>query len=182
MAAPLYEPSPTYLPLSSPVGRLFYVWGGENKDFLEGRLSLEDYLSVHAFDPYTETWSQLHPAGTPPAGFVSSACASSGHHLYAYGGWDGSYDGSLHLLDTVTSVWTKLPGSGPMRKHSCGMVVYGNKLVLFGGIGIPSGPTQPGSEFLLDKDTDGHGWTNELHTYDLDEGETEFMSPSARAG
>ena len=69
-------------------------------------------------------------------------------------------------------MWTRLP-SGPMKKCGSGMIVYDSKLVLFGGLGIPSGPTQPGSEFIVkESDTDGLGWTNELHTYNLKEGET----------
>ena len=52
------------------------------------------------------------------------------------------------------------------------MVTYGNMLILFGGYGYPSGPTQPGAEFKKDsKFTGGAGWTNELHTFDLKEGE-----------
>ena len=51
------------------------------------------------------------------------------------------------------------------------MVAYGNKLVLFGGYGIPSGPTQPGAEFVKNTSfTDGRGWTNELHSFDLKTG------------
>ena len=52
------------------------------------------------------------------------------------------------------------------------MVTYGSKLVLFGGYGPTSGPTQPGAEFVKSgKNTSG--WTNELHTFDVGEGEGE---------
>ncbi len=47
-----------------------------------------------------------------------------------------------------------------------------DQLILFGGYGYPSGPTQPGAEFIKStKYTDGSGWTNELHSYSLKEGE-----------
>ena len=47
-----------------------------------------------------------------------------------------------------------------------------NKLFLLGGAGIPSGPIQPGSEFILDEyANDGSGWTNEIHSFDLTKGE-----------
>ena len=37
---------------------------------------------------------------------------------------------------------------------------------------IPSGPTQPGAEFIKNSEvTDGRGWTNELHVFDVQKGE-----------
>jgi hypothetical protein len=52
------------------------------------------------------------------------------------------------------------------------MVVNGNKLILFGGYGFPSHPIQPGAQFTEDsRYTNGVGWTNELHMFDLEEGE-----------
>ena len=61
-----------------------------------------------------------------------------------------------------------------MRKSGCGMVSYLDKLILFGGYGIPSGPTQPGAQFIKNsKYTDGRGWTNELHMFDVQKGEGE---------
>ena len=50
------------------------------------------------------------------------------------------------------------------------MIVYGKKLLLFGGYGFPSHPSQP--DFVKSSCfTDGRGWTNELHSFDLEEGE-----------
>ena len=58
-----------------------------------------------------------------------------------------------------------------MRKITYGMVAHDSKLVLFGGYGVPSGPTQAGSEFVTYSDsTIGEGWTNELHVFDLNKG------------
>ena len=56
------------------------------------------------------------------------------------------------------------------------MVFSDGKLWLFGGLGIPSGPTQPGAEYSEDfvekeDDDDDYRYTNELHVYDLSEGE-----------
>ena len=55
--------------------------------------------------------------------------------------------------------------NGPMRKGYCGMVCFDNKkLSVIGGHGIPHGPPQPGSIFSMNKgDTDGSGFTNEIH-------------------
>ena len=54
------------------------------------------------------------------------------------------------------------------------MIAYGSSLVVFGGYGSPCGPTQPGAEFVKnDNYTDGSGWSNELHVFDVMEGEHE---------
>ena len=133
-------------------------------------------------DRYLEQWEEVRAEGPPPPGLYRGACASAGHHLYAYGGTDGNQlKGSLHQLDTRTSTWTQLDTSaGPMRKSNCGMVSHGEDLILFGGYGVPSAPTQPGAEFIKDGNY-ASGWTNELHRFNLKEGEgvyvvvTDFM-------
>ena len=98
-----------------------------------------------------------------------------GPHIYIYGGTDGSHwKSSLHQLNTSSLKWSQLAtaGHGPMRKGGCGMVSHDNHLLILGGYGAPSGPTQPGAEFIKDsRSTGGLGWTNEVHSYDLKEGE-----------
>ena len=93
--------------------------------------------------------------------------------MYLYGGTDRSHrQSSLHQLDTRSWTWKQLSSAGPMGKVMCGMVANESKLVLFGGYGIPSGPTKPGAEFIKhSRFTDGVGWTNEVHTFNLKEGE-----------
>ena len=54
-----------------------------------------------------------------------------------------------------------------MPKAGCGMISFRNSLGVFGGFGIPRGPTEPHS---LMRYTDGSGWTNEFHIYNLSEG------------
>ncbi len=157
------------------------MWGGVNKDLLQKRMSLKEFTSLtSSFNPYLETWTALTPGGSPPSGTQSGACASVGHNLYTYGGWNGAFDGCLHRLDTKMSTWTKLSTTGPMKKQSCEMVGYDNKLMLFGGYGVasvPSGPAQPGSTFVRNKEyTDGRGWSNELHVFDIQEGESNVFS------
>ena len=52
------------------------------------------------------------------------------------------------------------------------MIAFDRKLLLFGGYGYPSGPTQTGAKFIKDSNySGGSGWTNELHLFDLKEGE-----------
>ena len=50
-----------------------------------------------------------------------------------------------------------------MRKGACEMMIYKNKLTLFGGYGDPLALSQ-----LSQWD---RGYTNELHTFDLEEGD-----------
>ena len=156
---------------SALVEEKFCVWGGRTKDFLQEKSELAS--SVHCFDPLQKLWDVNKISGVPPSGLCAGACASAGHHVYLYCGHDGSlYKGSLHQLDTRSWTWKQLSSAGPTRKDECGMVAHDNKLVLFGGYGSPSGPTQPGAEFIKSsRFTDGRGWTNEVHTFDLKEGE-----------
>ncbi len=164
------EPSARCGSLCSLVGGKTYLWGGLGEE-----VSLKEFAAaVYTFDPYLETWATLKPGGSPPSGSNGCGCASTGRYLYAYGGCGAKpsygYDCSLHSLDTKKMTWTKLasPETGPMKKQGCGMVAYNNKLLLFGGSGVPYGPTQPGSKFILDDwYANGQGWTNEMHTFDL---------------
>ena len=177
------EPAPRSLHLSTVVEGQTYVWGGVNKDLLQKKITLKEFTSLtSAFNPYLETWTTLNPRGSPPSGTQCGACASVGHNLYTYGGWSGDFDGCLHQFDTKMLTWTKLSTTGPMKKQSCGMVGYDDKLMLFGGYGvpsIPSDPAQPGSTFVQNKEyTDGRGWSNELHVFDIQKGELLQWSPS----
>ena len=180
MAAGFSEPSPRFAQFSAVVEGKLCVYGGRTKDFLKEKSGLAS--SVHSFDGLLESWYSEDTGGdVPPPGLHYGACASSGQHVYVYGGVDGSaYQGSLHQLDTRTRTWKQLSSIGPMREAGCGMVAYDSNLVLFGGYGIPSGPTQPGAEFVKSsKYTDGVGWTNELHTFDLIKGEGDVVASSA---
>ena len=61
--------------------------------------------------------------------------------------------GALHLLDTRSRRWKLISSEGgPMRKAGCRMIASDSKIVLFGGSG-------------------NSGETNELHTFNLKEGE-----------
>ena len=139
-----------------------YVWGGLSKSKLSS-------VHVHSFDPLLESWSEERCDKYHPPGLSLGACASAGHYFYVYGGKDGS--NNLHQLDTKSGTWKQFSSVGPMRKIGCKMVAYGSKLALFGGYGYPSGPTQPGAEFALNKLNGNDGWTNELHIFDINKGE-----------
>ena len=171
-----YEPMPRFAHVSQSVGSKVLVRGGWTKDFSE---KSRQHLSsvVELFDPYSELWEQKQVEGDIPSpGTVSEASASVNNDLFSFGGLDGSekYLNALRKLDTKTWRWRQLSPQNaegaPMPKIGCGMVAFGDSLGVFGGHGIPRGPTQPGS-FIKDTDyTDGRGWTNEFHLYNLTDG------------
>lgn len=81
---------------------------------------------------------------------------------------------TLHRLNTKNWCWFKLSpqnaDGAPMLKILCGMIAFGNSLGVFGGSGIPQGPTEPQSFIANTRTTSGAGWTNEFHVYDVSEG------------
>ena len=153
------------------------MWGGRTKDFKNGDVA----ATVNIYQPYTESWDEQRLKGRPPPWLYYGSCASTGHHLYLYGGHDGSrYQSSLHQINTKSLVCSEVVISnaalGPMRKVGCGMVTSDDDhLLCIGGDGYPIGPTQPGSEFIKDArcnaDGSAKGWTNEHHSFHLKEGE-----------
>ena len=172
----LYEPSPIFGHGAAAVGARCYLWGGCVQDFsASGRRKLAS--TVEIFDPYLETWEEHHTTGVPPPGLYAGACISLLDSVYWFGGCDGSsYYNSLHRLDTTTLEWMEIQPvnqvDGPMRKAAREMVSFlQDQLAVFGGYGIPTGPTQPGAMFTKDtRLNDGSGWSNELHVFNITEG------------
>ena len=171
-----YEPMPRFSHVSQSVGSKVLVRGGVTKDFSE---KSRQHLSsvVELLDPYSELWEQKQVEGDIPSpGTYYAASASVNNDLFTYGGVDGSgkYINTLRKLDTKTWRWCQLSPQNaegaPMPKAVCGMVAFGDSLGVFGGHGIPRGPTQPGSFIKNTRFTDGRGWTNEFHLYNLTDG------------
>ena len=171
-----YEPIPRLAHVSQSVGSKVLVRGGRTKDFSE---KSSQHLSsvVELFDPYSELWEQKQVEGDIPSpGTYFQASASVNNDLFTYEGLDGSGKelNTLRKLDTKTLRWRQLSPQNaegaPMPKAGCGMVAFGDSLGVFGGHGIPHGPTKLGS-FIKDTNyTDGSGWTNEFHLYNLTDG------------
>ena len=171
-----YEPLPRRWHISGRVGSLIVVQGGETKDFSE---ESKQHLSsvVEIFDPYSESWEQRQVEGNAPLpGKYLAASASLHDDLFSFGGRDGSenYFNTVHRLDTKTWRWSQVSpqnaDGAPMPKYGCGMIAFRNSLVVFGGNGRPRGPTEPQS-FIKDAfATNGSGYTNEFHIYNLSEG------------
>ena len=171
-----YEPLPRRWHISGRVGSLAVVQGGETKDFSEER---KQHLSsvVEIFDPYSESWEQRQVEGNAPSPGTHFAASASLHDdLFSFGGRDGSQRfNTVHRLDTKTWCWSQVSpqnaNGAPMPKYGCGMIAFRNSLVVFGGCGVPQGPTEPQSFIkIIVGYTDGRGWTNEFHIYNLSEG------------
>ena len=170
-----HEPSPRYHHLSASCRGKIFLWGGVTKDFIQNRGRRGSIMEI--FDPFLERWEQQPTTGIPPLGLYAGACSSLMDSLYAFGGFDGSRrHSSLHQMSTSVMEWRELweidPQDGPMRKNGCGMVPYHNDtLALFGGHGIPGDTIQPGSSFIKNESfSDGGGWTNEFHLFNVNEG------------
>ena len=174
MAESRYEPDPRSYSYSAAIDGELCVWGGKVKAT----------TSVQVYDSCLEVWKEVLTHGPTPPGHCDGASAHSEHYFYVYGGDkdDGSSSGCLHRLDTKTSSWTLLAAhsaDAPMKKAGCAMIVYENSVIIIGGFGTRNGPIQPGSEWVCyDEDDDENpntkGWTNEMHKYDLREGEIEL--------
>ena len=155
------------------------VQGGLTKDFSEkSRRHLSSVVEI--FDPYSESWEQRRVTGDVPSpgtyGAASAASASLHDDLFSFGGTDDSQRfNTLRRLDTEKLCWSQVSpqnaDGAPMRKTGCGMIAFGNGLGVFGGYGVPRGPTEPQS-FIKNttRSTDGRGWTNEFHIYNLSQG------------
>ena len=173
-----YEPSPRFSHYAAPVGGKCFIWGGLVPVFsASGRKKLAP--TVEIFDPYLEMWDQQATSGVTPPGLYDGACVSLSNVLYLFGGFDGdSLYNSLHMLDSTSLDWKELrvlnQADGPMRKKGCTMVMYKrDRLAMFGGYGIPTDHTHSGGTFTKDTKhtgSDGRGWSNELHMFNINEG------------
>ena len=173
----LYEPAARLAHISILAKGKVYLWAGKTQDRSIKDDGIKLANCIEQFDPYLEVWSQLNTAGTPHPGLEGAACASSGEHVYMYGGAKSRYKGVLSFLNVKSLTWSQLSPEGgtagvPMRKAGCGMVhFHHDKLAVIGGYGFPTGPIKPGSTSIMDaRFTDGRGWTNEVHVFDLSQG------------
>ena len=139
---------------------------------------------VDVFDPATEKWDQITTTGPPPPGFIYASCAVIGLYLYAFAGGDGSsYFNNMQELNTTNLKWNQLndanQGEAPMAKGGTAMISYKEKiLITIGGVGFLPSHRRSGTEYILDPDSPGHGWTNELLCFDVNSSEFYVQSHS----
>ena len=175
-----YEPLPRFCHNSVGVGSKVVVQGGVTKDLSEkSRQHLSSVVEI--FDLLSESWEQRPVTGdAPPPGTYLAASASLHDDLFSFGGTYGSqFLNALHRLDIEKLCWSQVSpqnaDGAPMPKYGCGMVAFGNCLGVFGGYGVPRGPTEPQSFIKNTTFTDGSGWTNEFHIYNVAEGQIWFI-------
>ena len=174
-----YEPKPRAFHYAGVVRGELLVFAGKTVDFNKTKEELSSTIQV--FDPYLEQWRQLQTTGCPPKGlYGGGCCVSPSGYLYVYGGHDGSKcRGGLYKLSS--GKWSQLSGesdvNSPMKKAGCGMVCFNKKKVaVIGGYGPPPASLQPGASFIIDKcHSYGHGWTDEIHTFDTNKCELNFI-------
>ena len=170
-----YEPVPRLHHISGCVGSIVLVQGGQTKDFSE---KIRQHLTsvVEVFDPYSELWEQKQVKGDgPEPGIYAAASVSLHGDLFTFGGlFNGKLSNTLRRLDTKTWSWHQVSplnaDGAPMPKCSCGMISFRDGLGVFGGYAIPLGPTEAQSFLKDSRYTNGRGWTNEFHIYNLSEG------------
>ena len=173
-----YEPSSRFWHSAASIEGLVYIRGGSTSDFNSEACRQHLAKTIEQFDPIHDVWRQLTTTGAPHPGLSAVACASFSGYLYTFGGFDGVLlHDTLNQLELKTLSWSQLSAvaeDGPMRKDASGMVHFNsNKLAVIGGYGYPAaaGRIQPGSSFILNQRfTDGTGWTNEFHVFNISTG------------
>ena len=177
----LYQPAPRFSHCAAQIGHKTFLWGGRTQDFTtHGQLTLAS--EIETFDVFHEKWESKITTGLAPPGVYQGACTTVLDSIYHFGGYDYySNHNSLHCFNSGTLEWTEIrsqtPGNQPMPKSFCGIVTYRDEtvgvtsLAVFAGFGKPITPTQPGARFIPStKYTDGRGWTNEFHLFNLTNG------------
>ena len=166
-----YEPAGRYGHCSASVNGKQYTYGGYC-----GAGGVPTLTAVDIFDFETELWQQTPTSGEPPPGYWGASCAVIGAHIFHFGGLVlvSGYCNTIHRLDTINLTWSTLPATNPheapMRKHSAGILVYANILVIAGGYGdLPDHPHP--DKYVPDPNREGEGWTNEVHCFRVDSSE-----------
>lgn len=168
-----WEPDARWGHCAVAVDEKVYLWNGfSHSVHATSKKSLQEEFAaqVSVLDLKTKLWSLEMTFGCPPPLTRGSACTTDGEQaVYQFGGYIGPgerWSNALHMLDTKTMRWDVLPQRHSQNallaaKQDCGMVFHKSELckcsmlVVVGGYG--SGRIH--SEY-----------TNELHTYRLDEG------------
>ena len=139
--------------VSATIASKVFIWGGE----LAASEDTSHLKNLYVIDTLRETWNSCPITGKHPPGYKYCSSTQSGNILYVYGGDDEHNDstGSLFTLNLDLALWRELSPhvhNGPRKKWRSGMVIHGDKIVMFGGL------------------TKVFEFTNELHAFNLSTG------------
>ena len=138
----------------SIIGDKLFMFGGEH----EARTPVDN--DVHVLELTTGQWSKMVTSGTAPSPRFGHGQCVVGQSLYVFGGRQGTAIdekllNDIHMLDTVTGVWTEVSTSGdppcPRSYHS--IITHGQCLYVFGGC-----PEQGRLADLYQYNTVTHTW------------------------
>lgn len=149
------QPHPRNRHAAIGIGRKLHIWGGDGGAY---KITTS---TIHSFDLCSETWGKARQLDCSlPDALCSMAVATDGESAYFFGGATGSGTcfNTLYQINPSTLKCKKLvpgaPSCTPTQKCGSGMVYFNGKLVVHGG-------------------HIGHGWTDELHVFDLTTGKHE---------
>jgi len=175
-----YEPQARWGHCSAFVNGKIFMYGG----LITGPRLTQPPTVVDVFDPATEKWDQISTTGPPPPGFIDTSCTVIDMYLYTFAGRDGiTHFNNIQELNTTNLKWTQLndanQGEAPMAKAGAAMISYNEKiLITIGGVGFLPSHRRSGTEYVLDPDFPGRGWTNELLCFDVNSSELYIHSYS----
>ena len=172
------EPSASKGSFSAEAGGLNYIFEGKKSALKKS--PDEKASTIGIYDPQTEQWTLQPTTGPPPSGVYGGKCVSLKKHLYCFGGSDRKglfFHSDLRKLSLDTYHWSENLHSSqsewPICKVGFGLVVVDDEtLCCFGGFGFSV--AQQSSTFIKDAFDSGQGWTNELHFFDIHEGNSYY--------
>ncbi len=120
-----------------------------------------------AYDPRTNTWTDLQPvASLPPLGEASMAYDPSLGRVVLFGGHqNGRFENGTWAYDFATNRWLELKPANPPSARELACMVYdeaSGRLLLFGGMRPSDDPANPVMVELDDTwayDSRGNSWT-----------------------
>lgn len=136
-AGDLPSPRRAHAMAYDPVSGQMILFGGYN-----GSTVLND---TWAYDPATNTWTELAPAGAVPVARANHRMVydEAAGQVIIFGGYDGQnelYD--TWAYDPATNTWTDLDPLGPpppaREEHAMVYDSAGDRVIVFGGFDYPS--------------------------------------------
>ena len=118
-----------------PDGKAMIMFGGT-------RASAGALADTWRYDITANTWTDLQPAGTQPAGRWGSPLVydTAGDRVILFGGWGTMDTNDTWAYDPSANQWTELHPAGtlPSARHSHALVYDSSrdKVIMFGGYGV----------------------------------------------